>query len=468
MQGTAAASGWLGDADNGAPVGLFRAHFDNLPGPSYIWQRCSADDFRLIAHNRAAARLGNGEIRGLLGVRTSELFKNRPDIRATIVQSARHREITVQETDMQLVSGTTRRMRATLLPMSNDIVVAHLEDVTEQRAAEDALRASERRFRALFQSHPDVTFRMDVVGNYLDMHVPEGAVASMHPADVVGKNIGDLFGADAAASHSHYARETIRTDTVQVLEYDVRIEGRDTRVEARMVRSGDDEVVVTVRDITNEVDVEQSVAAARDRERRQLGQALQNQLKEVRLRLDDLSSAAAASAPDSPPEGTAALADRLAALETAVGNAHEIAYDLDPVTAGTPLIDALRSFVARSEQRFGISLRLSCSDSVPPLHEQVADLHRIVQEAVANAVEHGAAKNVEIICSAINGQLIVNVADDGTGFRLSASDNAAYGMRVIRHRTKRLGGTLLRSRRSAGGTLLTFTCALPRNGAAAK
>lgn len=437
---------------------LFRAHFDNLPGPAYIWQRCAEDDFKLIAHNRAAGAMGNGEIRRLLGIKTSELFKARPDIRNKIVEAAREREVTVQETDLMLVSGTTRRMRATLLPMSHDVVVAHLEDITDQRAAKDALRASEQRFRALFQSHPDVTFRMDVVGNYLDVHVPAGATTPIEPTELIGRNIGELFGPDAAASHWHYAREAIRSDTVQVLEYDVQLGGRERRVEARMVRSGDDEVVVTVRDITEQVDVEQSLTEARERERERLGQALQEQLQRVQSRLDDLRTAASAAASAAAPDVTSTLA----ALESAVANAHELARDLHPLPAGTPLVAALGDVAARAEKLFGISCKVSMSDSVPALPAHVPDLYRIAQEAIANAVRHGEARNVEIICSVSNGQLILNIADDGAGFRLSADDNAGFGMRVIRHRAKRLRGTLMRSRRGAGGTLLTCTCPLPR------
>src|SRR5262245_24536915 len=47
---------------------LFRVHFDNLPRPAYIWRRDgNADDFVLVAYNRAAAALSYSDVESLVG-----------------------------------------------------------------------------------------------------------------------------------------------------------------------------------------------------------------------------------------------------------------------------------------------------------------------------------------------------------------------------------------------------------------
>jgi PAS domain S-box-containing protein len=451
-------SGWLAH-ENGPDhldEGLFRAHFDMLPGAGYIWKRTADEDFQLIAHNRAATLLAEGDVRDLLGTRASELLKAHPDLRRALHQCADELAIVVQEADVTFVSGVRLRMLITRLPLSPDIVVVHMEDVTERRAAEAVVKASERRFRALFQSHPDLVFRMDVGGTYLDVHVPEGATLPLPLEDLIGRNIADVFGPEAAAQHWHYARKAVQTDEVQTIEYEAPIGGSDHQVESRFVSCGGNEVVVNVRDITERVELEQALTDGRERERTRLGAALQNQVTQLRDRVEWLKDTLR-SAPR-PGEFDRAIA----ALEATVSGADELARNLVPVGDGTPLIAALNDLATHTEQSLGIACRLAHSNIVPAMILQAPDLYRIAQEAIANAVEHGNATEIEIICGVVNEQFVLNIVDNGTGFRLSTADNAGLGMRIMRHRAKRLGGNLTRSRRAGGGTMLTCTCPLAR------
>jgi PAS domain S-box-containing protein len=452
-QGT---SGWLAqehspDLDHG----LFRAHFDGLPGPAHIWRRRADGDFTLIAYNRAAGLLADGNVQQMLGVTASALFRNRPDIKESLLRCADRSEVVVQETDVRCASGVTRRVLITRLPLSATVVVVHMEDVTERRAAEATIAASERRFRALFQSHPDLVFRMDVVGTYLDVHVPEGVALPLPPADLLGRNIADVFGPEAAAQHWHYAREAIRTEEAQTLEYDVQVAGSARHVESRMIKSGDNEVVVNIRDITELAELEQALTQARERERSCLGGALQTQLAQLHGCVEKLKAALQSTQSLEP---DVAVDHALAQVEAIVRGADEMARDLVPVAEGMPIVAALTDLAARTEQLRRVRCRLARGDEVPPMIAQTPDLYRIAQEAITNAVEHGEATEIEIICGVVNRHFVLNVVDNGKGFRLSAADNAGAGMRIMWYRAKRLGGQLTRSRRSGGGTMVTCSC----------
>jgi PAS domain S-box-containing protein len=368
--------------------------------------------------------------------------------------------IVVQENDVTCVSGVTRRMLITRLPLSADIVVAHMEDVTEKRSSEAVIAISERRFRALFQSHPDLVFRMDTGGTYLDMHVPQGTTLPLPAEDLIGRNIADVFGPEAAAQHGHYARKAVQTGEVQTLEYEVRIAGKDHQVESRFVSCGGNEVVVNVRDITERVELEQTLTDGRERERTRLGSALQNQVTQLRDRVERLKDALRSTSKLA--RSTGDIDRAIAALEITVSGTHELAFDLVPVGDGTSLLAALTDLATHMQQLLGIACRLAHSDVVPAMILQAADLYRIAQEAIANAVEHGRATEIEIICGVVNEQFVLNIVDNGTGFRLSSANNAGLGMRIMRHRAKRLGGNLTRSRRPGGGTMVTCTCPLAR------
>jgi signal transduction histidine kinase len=298
---------------------------------------------------------------------------------------------------------------------------------------------------------------MDVGGTYLDMHVPEGATLPTPPEDLIGRNIADVFGAEAAAQHWHYARKAVQSEEVQTLEYDVPVRGRERHVESRMVSCGGDEVVVNVRDITERVEFEQALTDARERERTRLGVTLEQQLRHLRRHLRDLTQALEASS-DSRTGRSDGVRAVLTGVEAAIGAAQEVARDLVPVRDGTPLRAALSGLVRRAEHLYGIRCRLSYSSAVPAMVAQAPDLYRIAQEAITNAVEHGHATTVELICGLVGAQFVLNVADDGAGFRLAAADHGGVGIRIMQYRARRLGGTLTRSRRAAGGTLLTCTC----------
>jgi two-component system sensor histidine kinase UhpB len=71
---------------------------------------------------------------------------------------------------------------------------------------------------------------------------------------------------------------------------------------------------------------------------------------------------------------------------------------------------------------------------------QAVPLHRILQEAVSNAVRHSGAKNVYIDCAQDIGATVVRVRDDGIGIPEQA--RTGFGISGMRERIKALGGSL--------------------------
>jgi len=92
------------------------------------------------------------------------------------------------------------------------------------------------------------------------------------------------------------------------------------------------------------------------------------------------------------------------------------------------------------------------------------DILRIVQEALHNVVKHAEATAVTVrmaIRGSGNGLLVVDIEDDGVGFRRPLHSGGSLGMLSMRERAQRWGGSVvLRSRQSHGGHL-RLTVPLP-------
>jgi signal transduction histidine kinase len=86
-------------------------------------------------------------------------------------------------------------------------------------------------------------------------------------------------------------------------------------------------------------------------------------------------------------------------------------------------------------------------------------LYRIAQEAVNNAVRHGAAKNVTLVLSQDEGEMRLVIADDGKGLPPLAEDTSGVGLRSMKHRAHSLSGTMKFESHADEGTIVT--CQVP-------
>ena len=107
----------------------------------------------------------------------------------------------------------------------------------------------------------------------------------------------------------------------------------------------------------------------------------------------------------------------------------------------------------------GLSERLEAADFPPEIHAQ---LIRIVQEALSNVRKHSQARRVWIDCALRNGDLVLEIRDDGIGY--SPEDIALpsrHGLRGMRERADLIEADLQITSRPGEGT--TVKISLPFN-----
>ena len=78
--------------------------------------------------------------------------------------------------------------------------------------------------------------------------------------------------------------------------------------------------------------------------------------------------------------------------------------------------------------------------SLPVSAPVAAQLYRIAQEAVRNAVEHGAAREVLIQLTFGHQDMLLTVQDDGEGFN-TRTNGHGMGLRIMRYRAQCIGGS---------------------------
>ena len=147
--------------------------------------------------------------------------------------------------------------------------VCSFRDITESNRSQAALRKSEATNQALLNAIPDLMIRMTRDGAYLDFIPPKNFKSVVPEQELRGKNIYDVMPLDIAQERMHYIEQAFTTGEAQIYEF--QLSWDDTKMsyeEARIVVSGEDEVLVMVRDITQRKQMEEALRLSEEQYRR--------------------------------------------------------------------------------------------------------------------------------------------------------------------------------------------------------
>jgi signal transduction histidine kinase len=89
-------------------------------------------------------------------------------------------------------------------------------------------------------------------------------------------------------------------------------------------------------------------------------------------------------------------------------------------------------------------------------------VYRVAQEAVTNALRHGAPRSVVLTLRTTDHRLRLEVRDDGRGFDSDARPTEALGLVSMEERAIALGGSFTVRSSPGAGTTVTFECPVPR------
>ena len=140
------------------------------------------------------------------------------------------------------------------------------------------------------------------------------------------------------------------------------------------------------------------------------------------------------------------LAQARQEIATSLGELREVARGIHPaVVSGHGLAVALEQLTARAP--VPVRLRVAVDERLPDPVEVAA--YYLVSEGLANVAKHASASAATVEVSRANGQVVVEIVDDGVG---GADSERGSGLRGLADRVEALGGRLRVWSPTGGGT----------------
>jgi PAS domain S-box-containing protein len=333
-----------------------------------------------------------------------------------------------------------------------EVVLVH-EDITERREAEE-------KYRSIFENAVEGIFQTTIEGRFLTANPAMARMLGYEsPEELLEtiSNIGGQLYVEPERREEVY-RIALRDGFVSGFEVEMlRKDGSHVwvSVNARAVYDAAGAIAGyegTVEDVTERKRAEEALRQIREAERRRIARELHDVV------LQDLTYALQSmQVLKKFPEGAGREGEterQLEALKRAVGGLRDAIYDLRLESVGErPLVRAVEYIVELNRQiGGGCEFELIVDEGFPAEISGPAGVEvvRVVQEALANVRRHSGAGQAVVTLGMDDGEVLVEVEDDGRGF----GPETPYGMGLtgMRERVLALGGNLEVEGREGAGT----------------
>jgi signal transduction histidine kinase len=195
--------------------------------------------------------------------------------------------------------------------------------------------------------------------------------------------------------------------------------------------------------------------AATAEERRRLAREMHDGVAQDIASLGYLVDALAAQ------PSSAQQAERIAMLRErvshVVGEVRQSVLTLRTSVGESESLGAAIGAIARNlSEVSGVPIQVTLEEHTTRLRPEVeAELFRITQEAMNNAIKHAHATVIDVHCRVHAPRAIITVSDDGRGMQSARSDS--HGIEIMRERAMLIGGRLAIDSAPEGGLMVTVS-----------
>ena len=209
-------------------------------------------------------------------------------------------------------------------------------------------------------------------------------------------------------------------------------------------------------DITDRKELEQTILAAVEEERRTIGSDLHDDLGQRFTALELMSEALREQLRRQDPSAAETAAEISRGIRDTIVRIRRISHGLAPQTIDPAgLVDALRELAHSVESHSGITCRYTGPGAVTVTEPEVrTHLYRIAQEAVNNALRHARPGRIDIGVRRNIQRLTLEVRDDGPGFDPAHRTGPGRGLQLMRQRATLIGAILEVDSQPGSGTAI--------------
>jgi PAS domain S-box-containing protein len=342
-------------------------------------------------------------------------------------------------------------------------VSAIARDITAQKEAERALRASSRYARSLIEASLDPMVTISPAGQITDVNAATEAATGYHRATLIGTDFADYF---TVPERARAGWNAVFRDG-QVRDYPLELRHRDGRVtlvlyHASLYRDEAGQVagaITTGRDITERKRAQEELQRSfeqlralagrlqtiREEERKHVAREIHDQLGQVltAIKLDFYSLVYEMGGDVHRPSERVTAILRL--MDEAIRTVRRLSTELRPgILDDLGLVATIEWTVSEFSSRTGIRCHLDLpEESLDVGPETATAVFRILQETLTNVARHAAASDVEVRLAKEDGDLTLEVRDNGKGFSPDPPAHAkSLGILGMQERALLLGGEL--------------------------
>ncbi|MBA7603484.1 hypothetical protein ES703_10595 [subsurface metagenome] len=349
----------------------------------------------------------------------------------------------------------------------------------QQQAVAEELRASETKYRELFENAHDAIWLHDLDENIIAANKACATLTGYSVEELSGVKAGDLFAEDFLESIKNL-EDLLLKDKVLGRLSEVKIVRKDgTEASVQLSTSpvfSNGQIVGfqhIARDITEQKRMQdnlrfylQQVTRAQEEERKRISRELHDETTQALVALSRQLDALASSGKGLSEDNRLRLEELWQKTNNIMQGVRRLSQDLRPAALDRlGLLSALEWLASDIAEYSGIEIKVNVVNTERRLPEEVElVLFRITQEALRNVWRHSQATRAEITVEFDESKTRVTVSDNGKGFNLpetigDLARDGKLGLAGMQERARLLGGSL--TVQSEPGRGATITVELP-------